>query len=114
MRVDHVESTGLGDEHAPQLGDRLDVTAYVSLGDLTPDDVEVQVLHGRVHASDDDLAEVVPVPLAHAEAYEAGRHRYAAGVTLDRTGPFGYTVRVLPRHPRLASPAELGCVTWAR
>jgi starch phosphorylase len=25
---------------------------------------------------------------------------------LDRTGPFGWTVRVLPRHDLLASPAE--------
>ena len=31
-------------------------------------------------------------------------------MTLDRTGPFGYTVRVLPRHELLASPAELGVV----
>jgi starch phosphorylase len=30
--------------------------------------------------------------------------------SLDRTGPFGYTVRVLPRHPNLATEAELGLV----
>ena len=27
---------------------------------------------------------------------------------LTATGPFGYTVRVLPRNPHLAHPAELG------
>jgi starch phosphorylase len=32
---------------------------------------------------------------------------------LDRPGPFGYTVRVLPRHDGLASPAELGLVALA-
>ena len=32
-------------------------------------------------------------------------------MALDRTGPFGYTVRVLPRNELLASPAELGLVT---
>jgi glycogen phosphorylase len=31
---------------------------------------------------------------------------------LGRPGPFGYTVRVLPRHPLLAAPAELGLVTF--
>ena len=39
-----------------------------------------------------------------------GRWLYEGPLTLDRTGPFGYTVRVLPAHPLLASPAELGLV----
>jgi starch phosphorylase len=29
---------------------------------------------------------------------------------LERTGPFGYTVRVLPAHPLLATSAELGLI----
>ena len=45
-----------------------------------------------------------------AEGYEGGRYRFEGEVPLDRTGPFGYTVRVLPRHDRLATPAELGLV----
>ena len=31
----------------------------------------------------------------------------------NRTGPFGYTVRVVPRHVGLATPSELGLVAWA-
>ena len=38
--------------------------------------------------------------------------RFAGSVKLDRPGPFGYTVRVLPRHPLLASRAEMGLVTY--
>ena len=34
--------------------------------------------------------------------------RYAGQVELGGPGPFGYTVRVLPQHPLLATPAELG------
>ena len=45
VRVDHVESSGVSD--SPQVGDRLHVRAFVSLGELSPDDVEVQVVHGR-------------------------------------------------------------------
>jgi glycogen phosphorylase len=48
--------------------------------------------------------------LTVAETYESGRHRYEGSVELDRTGPFGYTVRVLPRNPLLSSGAELGLV----
>jgi glycogen phosphorylase len=38
--------------------------------------------------------------------------RYSGEVSLDRPGPFGYTVRVLPWHPLLDSRAELGLVTY--
>jgi starch phosphorylase len=102
VRVDHVESGGVGE--VPQVGDALHVKAYVSLGDLDPADVEVQVVHGRVSESD---------PLALAESYEAGRHAFAGEVLLDASGPFGYSVRVVPRHAGLASVAEVGLVANA-
>lgn len=35
---------------------------------------------------------------------------YEGPLSLDRTGPFGYTVRILPAHRLLASGAELGLV----
>ena len=38
--------------------------------------------------------------------------RYAGEVELGGPGPFGYTVRVLPSHPLLATPAELGLITF--
>jgi starch phosphorylase len=34
-------------------------------------------------------------------------------VTLDHSGSFGYTVRVVPNHPLLATPAELGLLATA-
>jgi starch phosphorylase len=110
LRVDHVESSGVGD--SPQIGDVLEVRAFVSLDGIGPDDVEVQLVHGRV--SDADLlADTEHVPLRHTQAYEGGQHRFEGQVRLARTGAFGYTVRVLPRHAGLASSAELGLVTNA-
>ncbi len=110
VRVDHVESTGVGD--SPQVGDEVLVRAFVSLGQLTPADVEVQLVYGRVSPAD-TLTDTVGMPLSHAEGYEGGRHRYEGVVRLRRTGPFGYTVRVLPHHALIASAAELGLVTNA-
>ena len=105
--IDHVESSGVAD--APELGDVLEVRAFVSLGELSPEDVEVQVVHGRIR-HEDDLVDTTSAPLGVGESYEAGRHRFEGRVPLDSTGPFGYTVRIVPRHEGLASPAELGCV----
>ncbi|MGZ4494972.1 MAG: alpha-glucan family phosphorylase, partial [Nocardioides sp.] len=108
VSLDHVESSGVTD--APEIGQTLEVSAFVSLGDLSPADVDVQVVHGRI-AHEDDLVDTLVESLAVAETYEGGRHRYAGSVALAHTGPFGYTVRVLPRNEHLASGAELGCIT---
>jgi starch phosphorylase len=105
--IDHVESSGVAD--VPAVGDSIDVKVFVSLGELNPSDVDVQVLHGRITESD-RLVETTAESLTLVESYEGGRHRYDGHVALSSTGPFGYTARVLPSHPHLAGPAELGCV----
>jgi len=110
VRVDHVESSGVSD--SPQVGDVLHVRAYVSLGDLAPDEVEVQIVHGRVSVSD-ELRDIETASLALAESYEGGRHRFEGDLLPTRTGAFGYTVRILPSHPAMASLAELGLVSNA-
>ena len=45
VRVEHVESSGVGD--AAKVGALLSVRIVVCLGELTPADVHVQVLHGK-------------------------------------------------------------------
>ncbi len=110
VHVDHVESSGV--EDTPELGEVLELRAFVSLGELSPDDVDVQVVHGRV-VGEDQLTDQVAQSLSLAESYEAGRHRFDGRLTLSRTGPFGYTLRVLPKNDLLATPAELGVVTLA-
>ncbi len=109
VRIEHVESEGVSE--APALGSKLTVRVYANLGDLQPEDVDVQVVHGRV-AGDDQLRDPSVASLQHAESHDGGRHRYEAVVDLDQTGPFGYTVRILPRHDLLVSSAEVGLVSW--
>ena len=110
VHVEHVEATGAEDH--PAQGAPLEVRAFVALGDLAPEDVSVEVVHGRV-AGDDHLLDQSAEPLTLVESYEGGRNRYEATLVLARTGPFGFTVRVLPRHELLAGPAELGVVALA-
>jgi len=110
VRVEHVESSGVGD--AAEVGAVLSVRAFVCLGDLAPDDVHVQVLYGRIDGND-ELSEPSISDLHLTESYDGGRHRFDGDVTLDTSGPFGYTVRVIPRNDLLTSTAELGVVALA-
>jgi glycogen phosphorylase len=105
VAIEHVESTSGAD--AFEMGQSLQLRAFVSLGSLSPDDVDVQVVYGRVDESD-QLREPRVSSLEVADKYENGRYRFDGEVTLQRTGPFGYTVRVVPRHDRLAGATELG------
>lgn len=107
VRVEHVESSGVGD--APEVGATMTVRAFVALGSLDAADVDVQLVHGR-STGEDELVDTVVESLQVAESYEGGRHRFDGTLTLDRSGAFGYTVRVIPRNDLLASPAELGVV----
>ena len=115
VRVEHVEAEAAG----RRLGSSLAVHVSVTLGDLTPEDVTAEVVYGRPD-DDDNIVQPGYATLA-AEPLQAGPSsagaangivRYSGEVTLDRPGPFGYTVRVLPHHPLLGSRAELGLVTF--
>jgi len=107
VRIDHVEAEGVGD--TPQMGDTVQVHAYLALGELEPSQVRAQMLFGRARASD-ELTDTEIFELAHAESYEGGRHRFTGELKLARTGALGWTVRVLPTHELLTGVAELGLV----
>ena len=107
VRVEHVEADGA----EPSLGAVLDVRVTTSLGDLSAEDVCVEVVYGRI-GDDDELVEPSYVTLAADDTAQAPHTRFSGSVELGQPGPFGYTVRVLPSHPLLASRAELGLAAY--
>jgi glycogen phosphorylase len=110
VRVAGVDGSGVGD--APQVGSALELRVSVDLAGLSPDDVVVQAVYGRVDEAD-ELRTPTVVPLEHAGPAEDGLARYEGTVPLDRAGAFGYGVRVLPHHPLLPDDADLGLLTTA-
>ncbi|MEU3273007.1 alpha-glucan family phosphorylase [Saccharomonospora sp. NPDC006951] len=89
------------------VGKEVRVRAGIDLAGLAESDVDVQVVVGRV-GDTDDLHDVETVPM-----WPNGRGGYEATLRLPHAGALGYTVRVLPKHPLLAAPAELGKVVLA-
>jgi starch phosphorylase len=108
VKVLHVESQVEGD---PQLGGRLHLRAEVALNGLHDADVDVEAVYGSVDV-EDRLTDLRTVSLVQVENGDSPS-RFEGEVPLERTGSFGYTVRVLPKNDLLATPAELGVVATA-
>jgi starch phosphorylase len=110
IHIAYVDSTGLPD--TPLLGSKLTLTATVQQAGLRPREVAVQAVLGRVDASD-ALLDPVTIEMSHTSTASAGNEIFSTTTALPVAGAVGYTVRVLPNHPMLAAPNELGLVTLA-
>ncbi len=109
LDVEADDGTGMVD-----LGGRREVAVSVELGSLTPDDVAVELLHGPVVGGEELAdAQVVQLELDRRTRGGEGPVRYEGSFTCDRSGRHGYTVRIVPAHPDLVQPVEMGCIAWA-
>ncbi|TML41085.1 MAG: glycosyltransferase family 1 protein [Actinobacteria bacterium] len=109
VRVRTVES-----EVAPaDLGAERKVWAEVTLGELTDADVSVQLVHGAVGPSDELAGAQTAAMRLDGPGERRGESRYQGAFSCSQAGRYGFTVRIVPSHADLATPAETGCVTWA-
>lgn len=93
------------------VGQPLKVTAAVSLGELAAEDVQVELVHGPV----DGRGEMVgghPEPMRHRGVDGGDVHLFEGSASAFQSGRHGFAVRVVPRHPDLASPFEVVPVSW--
>lgn len=99
-----------------QIGDTLRVRAFVQLGEVAATDVSVQLLYGW-GGTGTRISEPRVIELARTEASlgvsEEGAVVFEGGLVLEEAGSLAYTVRVVPRHPELSNPADLGLVAYA-
>jgi starch phosphorylase len=75
--------------------------------------VAVQRLHGPA-GQGGDLATPAVEAMTAAGPADDGHVRFTAKFRCEQTGRYGVTVRIVPAHPHLVHPVELGCVAWAR
>jgi starch phosphorylase len=92
-------------------GKKLEVTAGIKLGSLTPEDVTVEAYYGRLDKNG-DFSDREMIEL-HAEGSADGLHTFRGHIPCQKTGRFGYTVRITPSKEKLENRFTLGLVTWA-
>jgi starch phosphorylase len=87
------------------------------LAGLQPRDVHVQAVIGRVGDRDELRDPLVvtmkPIDTPGSSDGDSEDDRFEATVQLPHAGLLGYTVRVLPHHPLMATPAEFGLIHLA-
>ncbi len=92
-------------------GEPRPIVATIDLGALSVEDVAVEIVHGPIDA-DGNFVHPRAEPLRHTDG-GARAAVYRSSYRPAVAGRYGCSVRVLPHHPDLASPMELGRITWA-
>ena len=94
------------------LGKDVVVSAEVALDTLTPNDVAVEVVTGRVDVHG-ELQERAAIPMECSERTSAGSYLFRALWRPTKSGLCGYAIRVLPMNADAIGPYWPLLITWA-
>jgi starch phosphorylase len=94
-----------------EVGFALKVEAEVNLGQLKPDDVQVQVLSGALD-SDYNLVDPDNEVMECTGQVHDSLFKYEGYIPCDESGLFGYSLRVMPYHPDMTDQFGLEFMRW--
>ena len=94
-----------------KVGDSLQLRAWVKLAPLSPQDVSVEAFFGQVN-SERRISNAEVVRLSHSHQENDGAHLFTGAIPCRTSGQSGYAMRILPHHPDLANPFDLGLIRW--
>jgi starch phosphorylase len=93
-----------------RVGDTVGATVRVRLGNLSPDDVTVEIWHGPYTAAG-GIRQGSVLPAFH-EKREGDEEIYRVEVPCVSSGRYGFAARVVPRHRDLVNPFTPLLLTW--
>jgi starch phosphorylase len=94
-----------------KVGENLEVKATVLLGDLSPNEVMVQLHRGPLDQHG-NIVEGITLNMEPCEARDRSTIVCSAGAPLRHSGRQGFTIRVVPRHEDLEDSIDLPLVVW--
>jgi len=106
----HVCSVNTDTPDSLKVGTEVFVQAEITLGPISPQDVVVEIVYGRV--ADQGLKELKLIPMTLSEDKGNNLYKYTGTIVLNQ-GTSGYALRVRPHSPDFAYPFELPLVKWA-
>ena len=93
-------------------GNKIKVTCQVELPNIEKEYIQTECYYGKI--LDNGIVEDVsiqPMKLIEEDP-ENKTYTYEAEIEMKTGGNFGYTFRVMPKHPMLPEPANLNLVKW--
>jgi glycogen phosphorylase len=97
--------------HGAQVGKTIRVEASVDLGELSPEDVLVELYFGSLD-EDGQLNRGQATKMKQV-SNDSGVSSYVVEMPCPSSGRAGYTVRIMPRHDALVDPIEMSMIRWA-
>ena len=95
------------------VGEEFPVEAEINLGELTSDDVEVQLYFGPVEKQDNPESNSTVVMSPSDSKMTNGVIIYKGDIVTGHSGQQGFTIRIVPKNPMLTNPFDVGVVYWA-
>ena len=99
------------DELIVKAGNTIDMSCKVSLGDISPESVIVEVYLGKIDStgkmSDSCFKEMTLI-----NSLENNEYEYKTEMIINNGGNYGYTFRVLPKHDLLVNKHDLSLCSW--
>jgi len=96
-----------------RVGSQLTVRALIKLGQISPEDVSVELYHGPMDSRENIREGGSAIRMDYAEpSQQTGEHWFIGSIPCVTSGRHVATVRILPSNQRLGSPYEMGLILW--
>lgn len=95
------------------VGEKFPIKADIDLGNLTPDDVDVQIYYGPLENDNNPQHNSTVVMNADLSKSKNGLYKYSGSVTCTKSGQQGFIIRILPKNSMLIHQFDLGVIYWA-
>lgn len=106
-----LSSSLIGNEVSISAGNSLELSCTVSLGNIPPESVTVEVYYGKFINGEKILNSAFK-EMTLANDLGNSTYEYKTSITIDNGGNYGYTFRVLPNHEMLISKHDMSLVKW--
>lgn len=100
------------EESEISVGSKVNVKAVVDLGDLSNEDVQVELYFGSLNP-EGEIIDGASLPMFITEEKGKNRFVYDGQMLCLKSGQFGYTVRAIPMHKFKTRKFEPNLITWA-
>jgi starch phosphorylase len=96
------------------VGQKLSISIDVNLGEISPDDVRIELVSGRLNAQE-EITRFIPIVLNQSTdktAPQNGVYAFTGEVTLAESGRFGISARIIPKSDVLPHTIRPKLISW--